>query len=221
MMNWLKKLFGGVKSESTKHTASGSKVSKSFGVSPDDPIPCHQPIGERAILDKLRCKKHDQPFNYRRTGPVEKSCPGAEEHENQGDMPLDKYDLVCKSGECKHELFFCMYHPMSGDPAAPAGLAKKKPGMGSLLEQGASFAPVHDTLGPDLTMSLGQAVKDDDEEKQTMILRQLSQIGYYRCVPSLIRLRNESGSDIAAECQAALDSFDPEEVKRREAMLSG
>jgi hypothetical protein len=94
-----------------------------FGYSPQDPILCGRPEGERVYLNSLQCP-NGKAFQYRRIGPFEGKCPDLETHSDpQPGCIVDKYELQCQCGEHRYVLFFDMYHFEGVVQPAPKGLS--------------------------------------------------------------------------------------------------
>ena len=111
------------------------------GDSPDNPVTCHLPVGERAYLTELRCPSGTS-YRFRRQGSVGGSCPEPETHEGPhtdpsqpGSVPVDHYELTCSCGE-EHtrDVYLDMYHPaakggsaIGGKIPAPVGQSELAP----------------------------------------------------------------------------------------------
>ncbi|MBL4848034.1 MAG: hypothetical protein JKY65_21165 [Planctomycetes bacterium] len=87
------------------------------GDSPENPITCHLPVGERAYLSALRCP-NETAYRFRRQGSVSGTCPEPETHEGPhsdatvpDSIPVDHYELTCGCGEHTSSIYFDMYHP--------------------------------------------------------------------------------------------------------------
>lgn len=98
------------------------------GDSPDNPVTCHLPVGERAYLNELRCPQ-GTPYRFRRQGSVGGTCPEPETHEGphadpsqRGTVPVDHYELTCGcSEEHTRDVYLDMYHPASKSSSAIGG----------------------------------------------------------------------------------------------------
>jgi hypothetical protein len=110
----------------------GSSARETFGVSPDDPVLCNQPIGEQTYIASLRC-----PNGHRLHGPRCGSgagrCTDPRHHvalfATPGANPadgciVDRYDLRCEGGEFSCTLYFDMYHPTPPPQPAPRGMTR-------------------------------------------------------------------------------------------------
>jgi len=98
-----------------------------YGFEPENPIPVDGPSGERLFLSCLRCAC-GEPFTFHRPGSVGK---GPDAH------VVDVFELVCRAGEHRLELFFDLYHPGS-TPAPPEGLTLAAPwgvGVSACVEE--------------------------------------------------------------------------------------
>lgn len=70
-----------------------------------NPVRVDMPAGERAYLNRLRCKKGGRP-KYERLGSVSTLSPWG--------MIMDLYDVRCaknKKGPKKFHIYMDMYHP--------------------------------------------------------------------------------------------------------------
>jgi hypothetical protein len=110
----------------------GEPVRETFGVTPDDPVLCNQPAGERAYIASLRC-----PNGHRLGGPRRGSGAGKCTDPNHhlalfltpGANPadgciVDRYELRCEGGEFSCTLYFDMYHPSPPAQPAPRGMTR-------------------------------------------------------------------------------------------------
>lgn len=105
-------------------------VRATFGIKPDDPILCDQPVGERAYIMRLRCSQGHRLAGPRR-GSMPGKCTDPKHHRLMIDLPgvpppdeqciVDCYDLVCEGGECSCSMYFDMYHPDAPPQPAPQG----------------------------------------------------------------------------------------------------
>ena len=196
-----------------------ARLGADYGFSPLNPIECFQPIGERAVIEKLRCPAGHR-FIYRRHQSMAKdkgTCRNWKDHDNEARF-IDMYKLECTGGEFRCDLYFCMYHPLSGDPPAPSGLVKKRPGIPTMEEaMSPVYSEVHDHIGPALLIELTQAMQEHDEDKQIAVVNRISQLGYFRAVPAILRCQasGKANPQIKLACRNALASFDEAEVRRR------
>lgn len=94
------------------------------GDSPDNPVTCHLPVGERTYLSALRCPQGTS-YRFRRQGSVGGSCPDPASHEGPhedpsvaGSVPVDHYELTCACGEHTRDVYLDMYHPLGARDSA-------------------------------------------------------------------------------------------------------
>ena len=81
----------------------------------DNPIRCHQPIGERQYLDQLVSEIHGF-IQYERMGSF-----------RTGEDILDGYAIMDLAGQKFDELYFDMYHPDHVEMAVPDGYRRIDP----------------------------------------------------------------------------------------------
>jgi hypothetical protein len=98
-----------------------------YGFSPDNPILCFDPVGERAFLCASKCP-NGHPLYGRRIGSMSGRCPAPALHVDElrkihpsGPCIVDRYDCVCASREYHCTLYFDMYHPETAAPEAAGG----------------------------------------------------------------------------------------------------
>jgi hypothetical protein len=102
---------------------------ETFGYTPDNPIRCWEPRGERLYLKRLRCP-NGHPYSFRRCRSLFGKCPDIRTH--IGDIGtndatpelciVDEYSLECSEGEHTCALYTDMYHPDFSEQVAPVGL---------------------------------------------------------------------------------------------------
>lgn len=116
------KLFG--------RQARTEPIRASYGFSADDPILCHQPLGEMEFLNSLRCPSGHR-LRGQRVGSMSGKCTAAAGHaprfpdsDPAESCIVDRYDSVCDGGEYKCTLYFDMYHPNLPPQPAPRGLSR-------------------------------------------------------------------------------------------------
>lgn len=87
------------------------------GDSPENPVTCHLPVGERVFLNGLRCPSGTS-YRFERRGSVGGSCPDPKSHEGPhpdptqpGSIPVDHYELTCMCGQHTRTVYMDMYHP--------------------------------------------------------------------------------------------------------------
>jgi hypothetical protein len=131
-MGFWSRLFGGNPEPEMPPVPIDESVRETFGVTPNDPILCDQPVGERLYIASLRCPRGHRLSGPRR-GSMAGKCPDPKHHAASfgltGDDPtkaciVDCYDLVCEGGEYSCSLYFDMYHSSPPAQPAPRGLAR-------------------------------------------------------------------------------------------------
>jgi hypothetical protein len=101
-----------------------------YGFTAEDPILCHEPLGEMQFLISLRCPNGHR-LRGSRAGSLSGKCTAPASHTPRfpGSDPaescvVDRYDSVCDGGEYKCTLYFDMYHPGLPPQPAPRGLTR-------------------------------------------------------------------------------------------------
>jgi hypothetical protein len=115
----------------TKGFSGGSqeRTRSTYGFTAEDPILCHQPVGEMQILNALRCPQGHR-LRGDRQGSNRGKCTSPATHQTPfGDDAsesciVDVYDVKCDGGEYTSVLFFDMYHPSSPPQPTPQGLQR-------------------------------------------------------------------------------------------------
>lgn len=97
------------------------------GDSPETPVTCHLPVGERTFLSSLRCPA-GKPYRFERRGSVGGTCPDPASHEGPhpdpteaGSIPVDHYELTCGCGEHQRTVYMDMYHPSPSGAGTSGG----------------------------------------------------------------------------------------------------
>ncbi len=106
-------------------------IEETRGYTPDNPLVCCDPSGERSYLRDLRCPNGHR-FYFRRIGSLPGRCPEPSAHEHPFPCDdtdprvcvVDKYVLQCGGGEHTCTLYFDMYHPLFLVQPIPKGLRR-------------------------------------------------------------------------------------------------